>query len=165
MRVRILSRRDFGNLMDEYNINDDTVNLWGKYAFICIRGNHTEEPKFHFQGTPHDINKSNVFNITFDDLTDKDELNNDSILFKESHAKRIIDFVERNKDKENILVQCYAGVSRSGAVGSFINDKYGSEEYDTFMRYNPKIKPNYYIKSILNKVLREKENERDSSSK
>lgn len=70
----------------------------------------------------------------------------------EEQAKEIVEFISKNKDKKRCIVHCSAGVSRSGAIGEFINDLYG-EKYQDFKRTNPNIIPNIYIKKLLNNQL------------
>jgi predicted protein tyrosine phosphatase len=72
-------------------------------------------------------------------------------------AKQIIDFIEANKDKEICIVHCAAGISRSGAVGTFINDLYG-EPYEVFRMINPYIHPNSHVLSTLRKMLNKEQN-------
>lgn len=73
--------------------------------------------------------------------------------------KSIITFVEQNLDKEEIIVHCSAGVSRSGAVGEFIFDYFIEDKkkypYQQFKKQNPKIVPNLYIKQNLTKLYYE----------
>jgi predicted protein tyrosine phosphatase len=100
--------------------------------------------------------------LEFWDLTDKDydevkEEYLDAVLFEEGHARRIIKFVEGLQETdgpEKLFVHCDAGVSRSGAVGCFINDFKGGDHFE-MMKANPNIAPNAYISSVLNRVYRE----------
>lgn len=69
----------------------------------------------------------------------------------EEQAKELYDFILANKDKEVCYVHCSAGVSRSGAIGEFINDLYGLS-WLTFKKMNPRISPNLHIKTLLNNL-------------
>jgi predicted protein tyrosine phosphatase len=53
------------------------------------------------------------------------------VVFNDEHAKKIIDFVERWKDKVSLfVVHCSGGLSRSAGVGMALNDIYnGGNEY------------------------------------
>lgn len=42
----------------------------------------------------------------------------------DDQARRIVSFIDSNKDKR-IVVHCWAGVSRSGAIAKFINEHLG----------------------------------------
>ena len=83
----------------------------------------------------------------FDYTVIKYEKPNDSELLK------IVDFVNRNKDKTTFIIHCSAGLSRSGAVASYIADKFHTEvdRYE-FIRNNKQIQPNLYILSQLHKL-------------
>ena len=67
----------------------------------------------------------------------------------DEQVDELYDFIMKNKDKKNFVVHCTAGVSRSGAVGEFVNDLFGIP-YAEFRKQNPNIIPNTYIKKKLN---------------
>jgi len=69
-------------------------------------------------------------------------------VFTKKQAKKLVDFIELNKDKKSCIVHCTAGISRSGAVGSFINDYYNNNSKE-FYRKHPNIEPNSVVKSLL----------------
>ena len=71
-------------------------------------------------------------------------------------ARDIYDFIVANKDKKTCFVHCSAGVSRSGAVGTFIND-FMQQDYKEFKRDNPNIMPNNLITSMLNRIHRKQQ--------
>ena len=73
------------------------------------------------------------------------------ILFDKDMAKSVISFVDRlNREKEDssLIVHCRAGISRSGAVGTFACDFCGIN-YDDFKCINPNIFPNYHVLRLL----------------
>ena len=77
-----------------------------------------------------------------------------SRIFNKEDAEKIVSFVEtlhRKENKETLVVHCMAGISRSGAVGMFINDLLRLN-HSTFQRDNPGIRPNPFILSILREV-------------
>lgn len=104
--------------------------------------------------------KENIQNIPyitlwFNDLNkneyDKFSQDNKSIyrLFNVKLAENIINFVDKIKNQIDVLiVHCYAGVSRSGAVGFWAN-RYLELDEKMFMLRNPHIHPNSYIYNIL----------------
>jgi predicted protein tyrosine phosphatase len=60
--------------------------------------------------------------------------------------QKIVDFVNKHKNKSVFVVHCSAGISRSGAVATFIKDKFLSEvNKENFMKENKFIQPNLYI--------------------
>lgn len=150
MIVKVLSQTQFNITLDKNAISDKTVDQFSKSIFISICG-HGDNHYFKF-------NHDNVLNIKFDDLSDEEfkRVNRaDLVLFTEEHARKIIAFLEKNRDKNYCWVHCAAGVSRSGAVGTFINDHFSDVHYFNFMDANRNIKPNSYILSVLNKVYYE----------
>lgn len=71
----------------------------------------------------------------------------------EKQAEEIYQFIKSNKDKKRCFVHCSAGISRSGAVGEFIQDILGTESYQDFKKRNPNITPNLHIKKLLNQLI------------
>jgi len=63
-------------------------------------------------------------------------------------AKEVVAFAEKHKDASLVIVHCAAGVSRSGAVGSFLAEYYGVG-WEDFKRMNPQISPNQYVLKLL----------------
>ena len=74
--------------------------------------------------------------------------------FNEYKAHKLYEFIKRNKDKSLAIIHCGAGVSRSGAIGTFIFDLYGTISWDQFIRKNPRVVANGHIL----KLLREQQN-------
>jgi len=74
------------------------------------------------------------------------------ILFNEHHAKKILYFINKIKDKAEILIiHCEAGISRSGAVGLFLCRAIGLNE-GLFWLWNPRIYPNNHVLDVLDKI-------------
>jgi predicted protein tyrosine phosphatase len=46
---------------------------------------------------------------------------------QEHEANRIFHFLERNKNADQVLIHCEAGLSRSAAVGLFCSERYGAK--------------------------------------
>lgn len=96
--------------------------------------------------------------LGFWDITDKESLALQkqfphAVLFDKSHAKKVIDFLDEIRGKnpsedEELLVHCSAGISRSGAVGTFACDYLGLD-YVAFLRDNPYIRANHFVLSLL----------------
>lgn len=65
----------------------------------------------------------------------------------------IVNFVNKHIDKKNFIIHCSAGVSRSGAVATYIYDKFYTEvDKETFRHYNKFIQPNLYILNTLKEI-------------
>lgn len=78
-----------------------------------------------------------------------------TIPFNKNMAKEVIKFLDKIEVKEdNILyVHCAAGVSRSGAIGTFAR-KYFKLDYNEFKRMNPQIVPNTLVTKLLHKEVK-----------
>ena len=77
-----------------------------------------------------------------------------AVFFDKTHAIKIIDFVQslNSKDEDvGLIVHCDAGISRSGAVGSFVVDYLGLNQKE-FLVANPNILPNAFILSVLRRT-------------
>lgn len=152
MKVFIIGKETFDGLMKKRGITNDNVESQSKTFFISINDTRGTDEVPYFE------NKSNVKVIYFDDIDqDIDDPKWGLIkAFSIEQAKELVDFIDKQKDKESCIVHCAAGISRSGAVGTFVND-YFREDWEEFKRQNPYISPNGLVLSLLNRVVREKE--------
>ena len=79
----------------------------------------------------------------------------DASLFSNNQAKQVVEFlgkIQKEKGEDSILVtHCHAGISRSGAIGTFTND-YCELDYDAFLKENPSIIANQYVLRLLKKA-------------
>lgn len=145
MKVLVLSQRQFDNLMVDNSVNDKNVEEKTKIALISI----TDTSGFdkHYFKTNH----KNVLNLKFDDI-EEDIGKYKTISIKQ--GRQIISFLEGiNKDVVvYLLVHCAAGISRSGAVGTFAND-YFKLDRDVFKLDNPYIHPNGNVMRVLNNIM------------
>lgn len=72
----------------------------------------------------------------------------------DNELKMIVDFINKHKEKSVFMVHCSAGISRSGAVATFLYDKFLSEiDKEQFRRENKYIRPNLYILNRLKSLL------------
>lgn len=72
--------------------------------------------------------------------------------FTAEQASRVLDFVEAAiaRGEEKIIVHCSAGISRSGAISSFIVDNFTEMNYQEWKaRWAPQIQPNDYVYGLL----------------
>ena len=75
----------------------------------------------------------------------------DLTLFTEEHASRIIDFIlafNKSQTDDMLYVNCMAGISRSGAVVTFVRDLYDLD-LAQFEQDNPGIGPNPHVLQLL----------------
>lgn len=152
MRVKVLSKERFDDMMFRIRVPSDVgVQEHTDKAFISIL--NSELPFSYFTQ-----DYSNVLRLVFDDVTLEENEKRiktgrrELKLFTPEQAEVILDFIQRNSHVETFYVHCLAGVSRSGAVGTFINDVYGEENFYDFCQSNPIIKPNYFILALLRRV-------------
>jgi predicted protein tyrosine phosphatase len=73
-------------------------------------------------------------------------------IFSQPDAEKVLDFLKkanlRGDTNDALLVNCMAGVSRSGAVVDFARVMFGID-YNDFRRLNPRIVPNTHVKRML----------------
>ena len=110
------------------------------YAVISIQDSYTGG------GFGFTFNKTrfckDVLTLYFDDIVKPVD---GAVLFSEEHAKQIIDFIDRNRGADTLLVHCYAGQSRSRAVAAFAVKMLGADNTRYFTEGNP----NMYIYNVL----------------
>ena len=151
MRVRVLSKLKFDELLPRIGVTNDNADTHKNLAFISIVNSDTKDSFFK-------ENKSNVLILVFDDATDEENVRriklglNELQLFTTNDGKQIIEFVENNLNVETVYIHCSAGRSRSGAVGTFINDVWGEQSFHNFLESNPTVSPNYFILALLRRI-------------
>ncbi len=127
-----------------------TYSYQPNVAYISINdtvGPFSSSPLNEFKHEP------NVLILHFDDVIEdgqRSPTNNTTLTrsFSNDQAKSIISFIDNNKDK-NFIVHCVAGISRSGAVGTFISNYLDNVDYEFFKKYNTRIAPNMLILTTL----------------
>ena len=108
----------------------------------------TEENRSVFQ----EMGCRRFLSLNFWDITERAKYPN-GILFRKSQAKEIVEMVKeiQKEEEDSVLVaHCSAGVSRSGAVGTFACD-YCRLDYNEFMKQNPYLMANPHVLSLLRK--------------
>jgi predicted protein tyrosine phosphatase len=153
MQVTILNKETFDELMRRKGITDETVETFSRSLFISINdtGGTNETPYFK-QSHP------NVLTLFFDDCNEDMEV----VFFdkrpsewmramNEEQAKQVVDLLNDNRGREFCFVHCAAGISRSGAVGTFVND-YFRQDYLAFKKRNPYIHPNSHVLTLLRRT-------------
>jgi predicted protein tyrosine phosphatase len=148
--ILILSKKMFDDLMIKHNITNENV-IEKNIAFISINdtGGTNQVPYFN------ENSNNNVLVLYFDDI--EEDIQTEKRLIKAftiEQAKIVFNFIKNNEDKTTFIIHCSAGISRSGAVGTFIND-YFRQSYFEFLEKNPHILPNGHVLRLLNKILYE----------
>ena len=82
--------------------------------FITIK--NSTDSNFAFS-----YNERNVLRITFDDISDVVEQDQNTVIFNEKLASIIFNFVNRLNPKKLLYINCEDGIGRSGALGIVIN--------------------------------------------
>lgn len=102
----------------------------------------------------------NLLCLTFDDCTNWDEAWREHEmpkLFNAEIALRVIRFV--HDDSLPLVVQCTAGISRSGAIGLAFDEFFNLRgnrnpaDHDDFVARNPQIRPNALVLRIMREEL------------
>lgn len=151
-KISIFSKGYFEKVLKENNINDSNVETFENYTFISILNTDDVGDNIgHFKE-----NHSNVIVLKFDDISEDLEFKPGKYakVINEEQANELINFITKNEDRiknGNSIIHCSAGVSRSGAVGTFIND-YFNFDYKKFKENNPNIQPNPEVLRILKKL-------------
>lgn len=101
---------------------------------------------------------SRSISLDFWDITDNPELidalkkeKSDYILFSDSQAEDVVKFMNDRKAESSsdvLICHCDAGVSRSGAVGTFACEFFGLD-YKKFCSDNPYVSPNLMVLRML----------------
>lgn len=141
-----------------YKMHFENTFLKGKYIVISIRS--TPSP---ITFTETDYLKGSLI-LQFADIEPSwieenggvEELKGKTdvplIVFSEEMAEQIIQFVQDHQDVETILVHCDAGVSRSRAVGAYLDWIFNSKRDQASYRLR---RGNIEFFDILNKVGRD----------
>lgn len=115
--------------------------LTDTYAVISIQDSHTGG--FGVKFTENQFCKG-VLTLLFDDIVTEVD---GAVLFDDEIAESIIDFIEKHKTMvDTLLVHCYAGQSRSRAVGAFAVEMLGGDNKRYFEEGNA---PNMYVYDVL----------------
>jgi predicted protein tyrosine phosphatase len=156
MIVKVLSKIAFDDMLEIKCINNSNVQEYKKTFFISII--NTGERRKEDEPTLKD--SENVKVLYFDDTTADLEVpiigeqrSVKACAMTYMQAEELVSFIVNNKDKANCIVHCSAGISRSGAVGTFINDLFGIKHQE-FIRNNPYVLPNPHVLSLLRKAYR-----------
>lgn len=99
-------------------------------------------------------NGANILKLVFDDASSSEA---GCKLFTPEQALQIKTFVDKIDKAKPLFVNCYAGISRSGAVGTvindyvncFLNDYRKNDDWDLFFQRNPQILPNAYVMRVM----------------
>lgn len=135
MKITVKSVEDaFAYVMDHYAPagHEEMATRTDTYAIISIQDTHLQN--FGFAFTENEYCKG-VLTLLVDDIVKPVD---GAVLFTEEHARQIIEFVESMRRKaDTLLIHCYAGNSRSAAVGKALLDRSGADSSKLTGRTNP----------------------------
>ena len=154
MRIKVVSRRYF----EEEKGTAEVAEILSSHRVVSIQSTYglDTDPPFEKEMLSH----PNLLTAVFDDEWDRSCERCDYIrLFRREDAERIVKFV--GVGRMPLIVQCTAGISRSGAVG-FALDWYFNQHahknpahHDFFTKSNPQIRPNPLVLDVMMKYLKE----------
>lgn len=133
------------------------LDLLAGSRVISIRSSDGDDSTFPVPTgvRPHD----NLLCMTFDDSTGVDDWPGHELplLFDAAAAMKVARFV--SDDSLPLVVQCTAGISRSGAIGfafdEFFNIRDGRNptDHDYFVAHNPQVRPNALVLRLMREAL------------
>ena len=118
---------------------EEMVERSDTYAVISIQDSHTGG--FGITFTENQFCKG-VLTLQFDDIIRPVD---GAVLFTEDMAESIIHFIRDHRSADTLLIHCYAGQSRSKAVGAFAVKMLGGDN----SAYFKKASPNMYVYQLL----------------
>ncbi len=135
----------------ENNFSNKEFEYYDYACFISILDNDNDEKRY--EGAVDNFLQVKMWDI------ERDAKDTDGTIYEKPpdiELKKIVDFVNKHKDKSVFVIHCTAGVSRSGAVATFLYDKFLSEiDKEKFRYENIHIVPNLYILNRLKELDKE----------
>lgn len=130
--------------------------LKNRIPTICIMNMDDRNPVFSEGDSDMLGHNSHILNIHFDDVIEGDPVSTGFMTME--NAVEILKFIEDFSHVDLMIVHCFAGMCRSGAVGQFMNEilNEGNEVDKNFFSLNNKqIIPNPFVLKML-KMAHEK---------
>lgn len=127
-------------------LTNENVETFKEDAFIDIIGKGESDDLKHYFFENHE----NVLNLEFDDIDKEEErFGAQDILYgmTKDQAQEVVDFITKNKDR-SFTICCAAGMSRSQAVGNFIDQIMEGEFKSTTLLPHP----NPHVIAMLKRV-------------
>jgi len=156
--IKIFSRQHMNGFAESGGLNFPYCNkLWN---LISIYSEDKEYLTNQTKNTLNEIGMRRFLSLDFWDLTNDNTYEKvkirypDAKLFDQKHATKIIkflDIIQEEKEESILVVHCSAGISRSGAVGTFAND-YCGLDYSELIKTNCNIMANQYVLRTLRKT-------------
>ena len=158
MKIKVVSRRYFEGLKGK----PELAEIIEKHRIVSIESSRGPDSRPPF--APGVLPHPNILCIRFDDYVSySDGCDSHEVpwLFRRDEAERIMRFVV--DDKKPLIVQCTAGISRSGAVGKALDWYFNQHlrknptDHAFFEKSNPQVKPNRLVLDTMMAYLKELE--------
>ena len=151
MKIFVMSKREFNQCMENNHITLDNIESFSNSFYISIDGTIEKNYPAYFSE-----NRENLLCLKFDDVGFEADMGHGLIAKPMSYEQGLdlYKFIMKHKDKKLCYVHCGAGISRSGAVGTFIQE-ISNTSYQEFFKMNQHITPNYHVLSTLHSIHRE----------
>lgn len=128
---------------------EELVERSDTYAVISIQDTHTDGFGVTFSESRY---CKGVLTLYFDDIVREVE---DAVLFSEKMAEDIIRFILMYRDVDTLLIHCFAGQSRSRAVGAFAVKMLGGDNSAYFKKGSPNMVVYNTLAEVWNRMLEE----------
>lgn len=141
IKIKVLSRKNA--IKYSYRVKEPC-------AIISVSDMYQEAPKFN-----RNPNIKEIIYFFFED--DEESCRTDPrTIIQHSDAEKIVNFVKRNQNVNEIIVHCVAGISRSSGIAAAIMEYFEQDENEIFM--NDKYFPNMTCYTRVKEAF-EKDNE------
>lgn len=122
-------------------ISNKTIKSSPKKCYISIIEPNHKGTKQYNESLP------NYIRLEMEDIIE--DSGNHKVV-DDNTINRLINFIEKNKNAESFIVHCHAGISRSGAIVTYLKERFeGYVDLEFFNKANKFIFPNQYILTKL----------------
>jgi predicted protein tyrosine phosphatase len=156
--AKVFSRMDMENILRFPKVKENFPYRNRPWFLVSIHSDPSEEflVDHKRRALEEGVGMVDGLSICFWDITPKSMEDNrykDAILFDENHAKAIFEFIKKANEVEDavLVAHCDAGISRSGAVGTFTVD-YCQLDYKEFISNNMRVMANDHVLKLLRKA-------------
>lgn len=125
MNIDFVSRWDAKRLIQQgYFLDNPNIDL------ISISDNNREKSEMKTLWLEHKHGDSAAHFLNFKDIDDR------SSRFTEAKARGVLRFLEEiHQKKKDLVIHCFAGISRSGAIAKFANDYFNARQDEWLSEY------------------------------
>lgn len=143
-QIKTLCKDEFDSLF----FGNDSIKDNPRVCFISMIDEDNREFKY-------DTEQNNFLQVRMWDIT-KDLYSGEDLKYRKpqkSELIKIVKHVNKHSYSNKFIVHCSAGISRSGAVATYIRDKFLDQIcQEKFKKDNKYIRPNKYILNMLKEL-------------